>query len=113
MPRLCAFLVAAVLTLPAIADVPVATILCYHEVHAPGDTVSREPRRRAATNDTSEQMRYVATLDNFVAQLDYLQTNGYHVIPLSDLVDYLAGRVDVLPPRAVVITFDDGWLCTF
>jgi len=35
------------------------------------------------------------------------------VIPLSDLVDYLQGKIDLLPPRAVVITFDDGWECTY
>lgn len=95
------------------ADAPVATILGYHEVHATGDVVARAPRKSATTNDASEQMRYVATLDNFVAQLDYLTANGYHVIPLSDLVAYLQGRTDVLPPKPVVITFDDGWLCMY
>ena len=95
------------------ADAPVATILCYHEVHPAGELLSRQPRASATSGETSEQMRYVATLENFVAQLDYLQADGYHVIPLSDLVDYLQGKMDHLPPRAVVITFDDGWLCQY
>ena len=112
MPRALALFL-TLFTLPLFADTPVATILCYHEVHPEGEVLSRTPRRSAATSDTSESMRYVAHLEDFVAQLDYLDANGYHVIPLADLVDYLQGRRDSLPPRAVVITFDDGWLCTY
>jgi len=113
MPRLWAVVFALLSFNVFAADAPVATILCYHEVHAAGETLERKPRASATSSDTSEQMRYVASLDNFIAQLDYLQDNGYHVIPLSDLLDYLQGRIDLLPPRAVVITFDDGWECAY
>ncbi|MYN20654.1 polysaccharide deacetylase family protein [Rugamonas sp. FT107W] len=44
----------------------------------------------------------------FESQLRYLSTHGYTVIPLRQLVDYLAGKQAALPPRAVVITVDDG-----
>ena len=45
---------------------------------------------------------------NFAAQLEWLARNDYHVIRLSQLVDYLAGR-EPLPRRSVVITIDDGY----
>jgi peptidoglycan/xylan/chitin deacetylase (PgdA/CDA1 family) len=44
----------------------------------------------------------------FEIQLRYLATHGYTVIPLRHLIDYLEGRRASLPPRAVVITVDDG-----
>lgn len=88
-----------------------ATILCYHEVDAPEASHETIPRRSASGDTTSEQRRYTCTPSDFEAQLDYLAANGYHVIPLSMLVDYLAGAVPEIPERAVVITVDDGWAC--
>ncbi|GAB3772175.1 hypothetical protein GCM10028796_42320 [Ramlibacter monticola] len=52
--------------------------------------------------------RMVVSPAQFGAQLDWLARNGYRVIPLRDLVGYLAGR-QALPKRAVVITIDDGY----
>jgi peptidoglycan/xylan/chitin deacetylase (PgdA/CDA1 family) len=49
---------------------------------------------------------------NFAAQLDYLARNDYRVIPLGQLVGYLAGK-QALPQRAVVITIDDGYESTY
>lgn len=89
----------------------VATILCYHEVDPATDTHSTIPRLSATGSASAEMRRYTATPEQFAAQLDYLEQNDYHVIPLSDLVDYLDGRRASLPERAVVITIDDGWAC--
>jgi peptidoglycan/xylan/chitin deacetylase (PgdA/CDA1 family) len=96
-------------------DPPVATILGYHEVgeRTASRPDGRIPRRGASADDEREIRRYTATRENFHAQLDYLQQNGYSVVPLSDLVDLLKGRRDSLAPRAVVITVDDGWLSTY
>jgi peptidoglycan/xylan/chitin deacetylase (PgdA/CDA1 family) len=44
----------------------------------------------------------------FESQLRYLRDNGYTVIPLRSLVDYLLGTAPAPPARAVVITSDDG-----
>lgn len=94
------------------ADAPIATILCYHEVDdAP--THSTIARRDAKDDKQSESRRYTATRATFAEQLDYLVANHYNVIPLADLVDHLAGRKATLPPKAVVITVDDGWLCSY
>jgi peptidoglycan/xylan/chitin deacetylase (PgdA/CDA1 family) len=43
----------------------------------------------------------------FRRQMLYLRDNGYRVIPLSDLLQFLDGKRQ-LPAKAVVITFDDG-----
>ena len=44
----------------------------------------------------------------FHAQMGYIAQAKHPVISLSSLVDAIEGRVN-LPPRSVVITFDDGW----
>jgi peptidoglycan/xylan/chitin deacetylase (PgdA/CDA1 family) len=64
-------------------------ILCYHRFGEGGGRMSVSPA-------------------NFAAQLDWLSRNDYHVIRLSQLVDFLEGR-DSLPRRSVVITIDDGY----
>jgi len=93
-------------------DTPIATILCYHEVDD-GEAHETIPRRSATGSGESERLRYTASVENFTAQLDYLQANGYNVIPLAELVDYLAGKTESIPQRAVVITVDDGWSCAY
>lgn len=54
----------------------------------------------------------MVTLEAFRQQLAYLRDNGYTVVPLSMFRDYLAGASS-LPPKAVVITIDDGYQSTF
>ncbi|MDD2761945.1 MAG: polysaccharide deacetylase family protein [Methylomonas sp.] len=44
----------------------------------------------------------------FEAQLRWLADNGYSVIPLKTLVDYLRGNGPPPPAKSVVITADDG-----
>ncbi|MEE9344922.1 MAG: polysaccharide deacetylase family protein [Methylococcales bacterium] len=44
---------------------------------------------------------------DFEAQMKYLKTNGYHVVPLSQMLDLFNGKE--LPEKSVVITIDDGW----
>jgi peptidoglycan/xylan/chitin deacetylase (PgdA/CDA1 family) len=95
-----------------LAIAAIATILSYHEVDPPQNAHSTIPRIGAA-NTEAEELRYTVTPENFAAQLDYLQQNGYHVIPLAQLLDALEGRGGALPPRPVVITVDDGWLCAY
>lgn len=46
--------------------------------------------------------------DQFVAHLNYLQAQGYQTLSLAELAEALAGRRS-LPPRPVVLTFDDGY----
>lgn len=44
----------------------------------------------------------------FEQQLGYLMANGYRVIPLQALTDYLRGSGPAPAPKSVVITVDDG-----
>lgn len=72
-----------------------ATVLCYHIVESP-----RDPRMEISR-------------DTFAQQMDYLEMTGYTVIPLRDLYDFVMGKKDSLPKRAVVVTIDDGWRSTY
>lgn len=65
-------------------------ILVYHRFAA---TVTDSMTVRSAT---------------FEDHLRVLRSQGYSVIPLHDLLDYLYGRRAGLPAKAVVITADDG-----
>jgi peptidoglycan/xylan/chitin deacetylase (PgdA/CDA1 family) len=56
--------------------------------------------------------KMIVTPDEFAAQLDYLARNGYRVVRLAQLSDFLAGKRG-LPDRAVVITIDDGHVSTY
>jgi peptidoglycan/xylan/chitin deacetylase (PgdA/CDA1 family) len=48
------------------------------------------------------------TDDTFAWQLRYLKDQGYTVIRLHALIDFLRGKGAPPPPRAVVLTADDG-----
>lgn len=44
----------------------------------------------------------------FAAQMAYLHANGYQTVSLYEVVDALAGH-HTLPPKPVMLTFDDGY----
>ena len=48
------------------------------------------------------------TVANFKAQLKRIEDTGATVIPLADLYDHLRNG-KAIPPRSVVLTFDDGY----
>jgi peptidoglycan/xylan/chitin deacetylase (PgdA/CDA1 family) len=70
-------------------------VLMYHVVDGPG---------------SAREKRLCCDPGQFAAQMDYLARNGYSVVPLQRLVASLQGT-DVLPSKAVAITFDDGFSC--
>jgi peptidoglycan/xylan/chitin deacetylase (PgdA/CDA1 family) len=56
--------------------------------------------------------RYPSTsirVDQFRQQMEYLRDGGFTVIPLEELLDFLSGRNQALPAKAVVITVDDAY----
>lgn len=95
------------------AEPPVATILSYHEVVPGGVPPFKTHPPPGVLDVPSAADRYTLSLENFTEQLDYLDRCGYHVIALSDLVDYLNGRREELPSKAVVITVDDGYVSAY
>ncbi|MDY6856756.1 MAG: polysaccharide deacetylase family protein [Thermodesulfobacteriota bacterium] len=52
--------------------------------------------------------KMVVTEDSFDAQMKYLKENGYHVITLDQLLDFLNLNYQT-QKKSVVITIDDGW----
>jgi len=52
------------------------------------------------------------TPDVFEGQMRHLRESGYRSLTIDELVSYIAGET-VLKERAVVVTFDDGWLDNF
>jgi peptidoglycan/xylan/chitin deacetylase (PgdA/CDA1 family) len=52
--------------------------------------------------------RYCVSSENFYSQMDFLRQNCYQTVGLADVAAALS-RERNLPPRPIVITFDDGW----
>ncbi|MHB8660406.1 MAG: polysaccharide deacetylase family protein [Minisyncoccota bacterium] len=48
----------------------------------------------------------------FDAQMNYLKSAGYHVVRFSDLEGHFASSTP-LPPKPIIISFDDGWSSQF
>lgn len=72
-------------------------VLCYHDVR---DNV-RESFK------TWPEATAVDTHD-LVAQLSWLDQNGYHPVSLQQIIDARAGKTP-LPDKAILLTFDDGF----
>ncbi len=68
-------------------------VLCYHRF-VPGDGASNNKMQMPVAR--------------FEAQLAWLARERYRVLRLSELQAFLEGR-QVLPPRSIVVTVDDGW----
>ncbi|MFI5325703.1 MAG: insulinase family protein [Candidatus Rokuibacteriota bacterium] len=69
-------------------------ILCYHSF--------------ATGEESAFRPKLFISAGTFRRRLAWLAANGYPVLPLDEAVDGL-GR-GTLPPRATVITIDDGWV---
>ncbi len=52
--------------------------------------------------------RFAVSKRHFEDHLEWLRANGYHCVGVQDLVDAAAGRKS-LPPKAVLLSFDDGY----
>lgn len=60
-----------------------------------------------AVGATRKFRRFVVHPDEFAAQMEYLADAGYHPVTTAELVSSRRGRP--LPPRPVVLTFDDAY----
>src|SRR5215213_5434308 len=56
--------------------------------------------------------KYAVTVRSFAAQMAWLALTKYTAITLDQLIEHRAGR-GALPPRPVLITFDDGFQDVF
>jgi biofilm PGA synthesis lipoprotein PgaB len=69
------------------------TILSYHEVAERADALVPQ---------------YAVTPTSFLRQMDWLRNHGYRFVSVDDLLAAREGRRP-LPPKAVLVTFDDGY----
>lgn len=61
------------------------------------------------TNASFADSRYAVSIDDFKDQMEQLKYWGYSTITVKQLVDHIK-KGHTLPPRPVVISFDDGYL---
>jgi peptidoglycan/xylan/chitin deacetylase (PgdA/CDA1 family) len=64
------------------------------------------------TNERIEDSRYSVSIENFNQQMQQLNYWGYSTISIEELVEHIT-KGHTLPPRPVVISFDDGYLNVF
>jgi peptidoglycan/xylan/chitin deacetylase (PgdA/CDA1 family) len=106
-------------TLLALAAGMLAALLLVSELALATQAESEKPAFREASillyhrfGPVAKDAMTVRTV-TFRAQLDYLKQRGYPIIPLRTLVSSLLGQGPAPPPRAVVITADDGHVSVF
>jgi peptidoglycan/xylan/chitin deacetylase (PgdA/CDA1 family) len=76
---------------------PRIPVLLYHRVDTEADRKWR---------------RFCVAPDNFAAQMRWLADQGFSTIHLGQLLDYYQDGFSV-PPKPLVITFDDGYFCNY
>jgi poly-beta-1,6-N-acetyl-D-glucosamine N-deacetylase len=69
------------------------TVLSYHEISDKTETL-----------DAS----YAVSPEHFEEQVEWLIKSGYHFISIDDILKYRKSKKS-LPPKAVLMTFDDGY----
>ena len=89
-----ALVLLAMLMAPVAAFAEGCVVLCYHHIDTP----------------TKKLAEYVVAPADFEAQMAYLKSEGFNVVPLAAVVDAHHGK-GKLPDHAVAITIDDGWKC--
>lgn len=84
------------------------TTLLYHEIrenrmHHPGQASPIEVRQDYRDNLPPPLF---VTLENFLAQMEYLYENDFHTLTLTEIKDYYYKGAE-LPEKSVLLTFDD------
>ncbi len=72
-------------------------ILMYHHLALLGN------------NPSKTQRDWTVSPENFEAQLDYIQSLGYHTVTFAQLVAFF-DKSEPLPLHPIILTFDDGWI---
>ena len=80
-------------------DDNVINVLCYHRF---------KERKASQISDKKLGDIYSITPKRFEEHMQFLNDNGYKVIPMSEYVGLIEGKKD-LPEKAVVLTIDDGY----
>lgn len=72
------------------------TAICYHDV------------KKIDQGDLDPD-QFALSADNLLAEFEWLKVNGFHPISVDDLLQAQQGSKE-LPQKAVLLTFDDGYL---
>ncbi|WP_198263370.1 poly-beta-1,6-N-acetyl-D-glucosamine N-deacetylase PgaB [sulfur-oxidizing endosymbiont of Gigantopelta aegis] len=72
------------------------TAICYHDV-------------KTITQGDLGPDQYAISPENLLAQFEWLKKNNYQAISFDDLIAAREGKKS-LPPKAVLLTFDDGYI---
>jgi peptidoglycan/xylan/chitin deacetylase (PgdA/CDA1 family) len=84
---------------PATQDTPAGEssviVLLYHQFVPAGQHVS-------------PKLQWTMQQDVFESEMKYIHDNGYHVVPMSDVLAFVHHQ-KTLPPGSVCITIDDGY----
>ncbi len=99
---------------PQPTHTPVPTATPYMTPPPPGQTVSIPILMYHHLNplapDAGSVLRtWTVAPEQFAAQLDYLQSKGFHTITLTQLADFF-DKGEPLPTKPVILTFDDAWI---
>jgi peptidoglycan/xylan/chitin deacetylase (PgdA/CDA1 family) len=70
-------------------------VLLYHQFKAAGVPIPAK-------------YQWTMNQDVFESEMKYIHDNGYHVVPLSDVLRFIKHEI-TLPPGSVCITIDDGY----
>ena len=81
---------------PLPPDRSAVPVLLYHGIGAPGDFAN------------AADAQYGVEAYDFAKQMTMIKHAGYQTIGLQTLVDFVRGRPVELPPRPLLLTFDDG-----
>jgi peptidoglycan/xylan/chitin deacetylase (PgdA/CDA1 family) len=79
---------------PATGEASVIVLL-YHQFKAAGVPIPAK-------------FQWTLNQDVFESEMKYIHDNGYHVVPLSDVLLFIKHKI-TLPPGSVAITIDDGY----
>ncbi|ERM93102.1 hypothetical protein O163_02120 [Caldanaerobacter subterraneus subsp. yonseiensis KB-1] len=86
--------------LKAQSNRPFVPVLMYHHLQKEG------------TFDSKKYGGVIVDPERFEKQMLYLKAAGYHTITLEELRDFVLYNKP-LPPKPIVITFDDGYLSNY
>lgn len=88
-------------------------LLCLTAPSVNALEIKREPLLVLSYHDIRDKVAegdgdaYATSTQNFAAHLDWLAGHGYQAVSVSDVVAHIE-RGTPLPPKAVLLTFDDG-----
>lgn len=86
----------------------IISILFFSSPYASTENTTSVPVLVYHNFDPVKKGSMTLSTHRFEEQMQWLQENHYHVIPMQELVNYLQGNIQSLPPKSVVITDDDG-----